>query len=369
MKKQIFIYILFLSFIPVLLTGKSNAQKSILEDSKIGINYHYGFLLPEYPFFIYLTNSAINIVELNFSKKVYGTKIWHQVYRMPDIGFSLFYSDLGNDDVFGKSIAVNPYIGFHLINTQPVTLTYRIGLGLTYVSKHFDAETNYKNLPVGSHLNLWLNSELFASIHLKDRYSINGGLGFNHLSNANLAEPNIGLNYLTFLIGGEVLLSDRAKETLIEIPDFVKKNEFSIDFGGCVKKTRRFAPETYFAGSLSFQLKRFLAYKFGPGIGVDLFYDNSIPDEMKLKGISTVKNVYQFKSGIHISQEFVVGKLSLIIQEGLYIILKDRLENYKMYNRGIVRYKFSNHWYANIAMKSNLFILDVMELGIGFYWN
>jgi hypothetical protein len=352
-----------------LISGKVlKAQYLFFEDIKIGADYHYGYLLPEYGFIQYLTESHINALEFNISKQVSGDKLWHHVYHFPHLGFSAYYSSLGNKDVLGNALAFNPFIDFNLIIQSRFYLKYKIGVGLCYVSKHFDPDFNYKNIPVGSSFNIWFNSDIYTIYHVSKNISLNTGIGFNHLSNANLAEPNIGLNYLTFFAGSEVLLSDRYfKETII-IPKHIKHYEFSVVLGAGIKKTRRFAPETYLAGSTSFEAVRILNHKLSIGTGVDLFFDNSIIDEMIINGSTDLKSIYQYKSGIHLSQELLVGNLSLIIHEGIYIGLTDKLENNTFYNKGIIRYKFSKHWFANLAMKSNLFVLDAMEMGIGYYW-
>jgi hypothetical protein len=323
-------------------------------------------LLPEYGFLYYLTDSNVDAFELSVSKKVSGNQLWHQVYRYPEIGFSGFYTSLGNDAVFGRAFALNPYINFNLTKDSPLSLKYKIGLGLGYITKHFDPETNYRDLPVGSHLNIWFVSELYGVYTIRELYSVRAGISFYHLSNANLAEPNIGLNYLTFFLGSAYRFRDNKSFEIKEIRRFIKKTEYSIGIGGSVKKTRRFAPETYFAGSISFEVKRYLGYKFGIGVGTDLFFDSSVPDELVLSGIPDPKLSCQIKTGIHISQELVVGKLSLIVHEGIYIGFTDQLEHKKLYNRGIVRYHFADHWFASLSMKSNLFVLDVMELGLGY---
>ncbi len=59
----------------------------------------------------------------------------------------------------------------------------------------------------------------------------------------------------------------------------------------------------------------------------------------------------------------------MAIQEGFYLFLTDKLYQHKMYNRGIIRYKITDRLFINLAMKSNVVVLDVMEAGIGYYWN
>ncbi len=346
------------------------AQKSnIFDDVHIRTNYQKGFLLPEYDFLEYLTRENITAFELDVCKELSGNKLWQRLYKYPSIGVSFFYTSLGNSKVFGNAYALNPYIKFNLLTKPKFKLEYSIGTGVTYVTKQFDFDNNYQNIAVGSHFNLWLNSEFTASYKVYKDISFIVGTAFNHLSNANLAEPNIGLNTWTFFAGADVLIGKLKEKNIQEIPDFKKKNQYAIIFATGIKKTRRFANKSYFASSLSIEYKRLTGYKFAIGGGVDIFYDTSIPDEMRRAKKNNIQDLYKFKSGFHISQEFIFGKISLIFQEGLYLFLTDRLNNYFMYNRGILRYKISEHFFVNLAMKSNLVVLDVMEAGVGYYWH
>ena len=358
----------FISFI-FISENTAYSQNNKFSNIKMSAKYHYGYFLPEYPFFDYLVNDNINVFEYNIQKEVSGKNLWHKVYKYPSTGISLFYSELGNNSIFGKTVAINPYIQFNLLKKEKIDLRYQLGFGICYVTHHFDFQENYHNIAVGSHLNIWLNSELTASYHFYNDISLLIGTAFNHLSNANLAEPNIGLNSWTFFSGIQANINKKEKIYDYEIPKFNQKNEYSVIIAGGIKQTRRFAEEHYFSGSISLEYKRKLGHKFSIGAGSDLFFDASVPDEMIREGINDVKNLYKYKNGFHLSQEFIFGKISLIFQEGLYFFLTDHLYNHKMYNRGILRYKFSDHFFVNIAMKSNIVVLDVMEIGVGYCWN
>lgn len=368
--KNIFLKILVFLILILNIYKISFSQKNFIsEDVHFRANYQYGFLLPEYDFLEYLTNENIKAYEVDFYKELSGNKLWERLYKYPSIGVSFFYTSLGNKDVFGNAFAFNPYIKFNLLKKTKFQLEYSIGTGITYVSKHFDFQRNYQNIAVGSHINIWLNSELTASFRVFNNVSIIAGTAFNHLSNANLAEPNIGLNTWTFFTGTDIKIGKAKEKNIQEIPKFQKKNQYAVILALGSKKTRRFGNKYYFASSLSFEYKRITGYKFAIGGGADVFYDASIPDEMRRAKIEDIKNLYKFKSGLHISQEFIFGKISLIFQEGLHLILTDKLNNHKMYNRGILRYKISNHIFVNLTMKSNLVVLDVMEAGVGYYWH
>ncbi len=345
------------------------SQTGKFSDITMSVKYHYGFLIPEYSFFTYLINDHINAFEYNIQKETSGKYLWHKLYKYPSIGFSFIYTELGNNTIFGKAYAVHPYIQFNIFNRKRFDLRYQLGIGICYATEHFDLTENYHNIAIGSHLNIWFNTELSASYQITPIFSVTAGTAFHHLSNANLAEPNIGLNNLTFLSGIEVNIFQNKKILNVDIPEFNRKNEYSVIIAGATKHTRRFAEELYFAASISFEFKRLLGHKFSIGGGSDLFYDSSVPDEMRRNNEPEIKNIYMLKTGIHVSQELVIGRLSLIIQEGIYILLKDELYQHTMYNRGIIRYKFSDRFFANLAMKSNIVVLDVMEIGLGYYWN
>jgi hypothetical protein len=80
------------------------------------------------------------------------------------------------------------------------------------------------------------------------------------------------------------------------------------------------------------------------------------------------KKLYDFRSGIHFSQEVVYNKFSIIIQEGFYLVLKDQVEQHVMYNRGIIRYRITDRFLVQLAMKSHIHILDYPEIGVGIRW-
>lgn len=359
----------FFIFLVILITSNLKAQNSHLNDAHLKADYHYGFLLPEYPFLNYLTNDGVKAFDIELTKDLTGKKLWERVYNYPSVGIAGYYGSLGNDTVFGKVFSLYPFVRFPLFERKKILFSSQIGIGLAYSLNKFDIENNYYNIAVASHFNIWFQAKLDFTYRVNDKFNFSLGTTFGHFSNANLEEPNLGLNFWTVYSGIDYYLRKKTERITCKIPDFKKKTEFAVIIAGGRKQTRRFAEQSYFAASVSGEYKRVFGYKFAAGGGVDIFYDASIPDEMRLAGIAEVKNIYKLKSGFHISQEFIVGKLSIIIQEGVYLGYKDYLYKHTMYNRGILRYKFSKHFFTDIAMKSNLNILDVAEIGLGYYKN
>ncbi len=353
----------------VILNTQVKSQTKITDNLHIKADFHYGWLLPEYNLFNYFTNDAIKGLKISLQKDLTGEKIWEMVYKYPTTGISAYYGSLGNDRVFGRVASVSPFISLPLYRKNNLSVYSKTEVGIAYVSEKFDIKNNFHNIAIGSNFNVWFSENIDLYYRINDKISLSAGTSFGHFSNANFAEPNLGLNFWTFYSGIDYYLTKKTKKITDKIPDFIQKNEFAFIIAGSGKHTRRFADRLYFAGSLSAEYKRILGYKGALGAGLDLFYDTSIPDEMRKAGIPEIQEIYKLKSGIHLSQELIIGKLSLIIQEGFYILLTDKLNNQIMYNRGIVRYKISKNLFANLAMKTNLWVLDVAELGLGYYFS
>ena len=350
----------------IIFTQNLTAQKTLFSDIRIKSDYYTGFLLPEYEFVNYFAIDNIKAFDIEIVKDFKGQKLWEQVYNYPSIGISFYHGTLGNNLVFGNVTALYPSISIPLFEKKKFLISSETGIGIAYASEIFNLENNYRNIAVASHFNIWFREALNLSYQINEKFSVSTGTAFGHFSNANLREPNLGLNFWTFYAGADALISRKTEKITKQIPEFIKKNEFALIIAAGGKHTRRFAERSYFAGSFSGEYRRILGFKGGLGTGLDIFYDASIPDEMKRAGKTNIKQIYKLKTGIHLSQELRVGKLSLIIQEGFYIGFKDYLNNRLMYNRGIVRYRISDRLFLNMAMKTNLWILDVMELGLGY---
>ncbi len=362
-------FFITISSIFILLSGKLSAQNPKFENLSLKTDYHYGFLLPEYSFISYFTDDAVRGFQVETVKKLKGEKLWQRLYDYPSVSLAAYYGSLANDTVFGKVVSLFPSFYFPLYRKNKTELFWQLGVGLAYSTEKFDLTENYYNIAVATHLNIWFRAALDLKYNINDKIALSAGTAFGHFSNANLSEPNIGLNFWTVYAGTDISISKKTELNNEEIPPFKPGKEFALIIAGGGKHTRRFSEDYYFAGSVSGEFKKISGYKFAFGTGADFFYDESVPEEMIRAGKEDVKNYYKIKTGIHISQELIIGKLSLMIQEGVYIGFTDHLDNYKMYNRGVVRYKFSEHFFADFAMKTNLNILDIAEIGIGWYAN
>jgi hypothetical protein len=330
----------------------------------LGVNYHRGYSLPEYSNFLLKVTDPIQSIDVTLSKQTVGKTSWEQVFNYPEYGLSLFYSTLGNKEVFGNELALTYFFKIYLLSRPKFKLYNRIGIGLDYVTKRFDLETNPTNVAVGSHVNIHFNCRFGGSYSLSEKLNLNAGLSFDHLSNANTAEPNLGINYLTAFTGLSYYLGQKTEQKRLELPTHEAQNSWYL-FGSIGGKHLQSLSTKYFVvNSLSLEYVRESYRILHFGAGVDVFYDSSVPAFLEKDGRSFSQSNY-FQTGIHISQTLRYNRFSLSLQEGIYIGLKNEVVKKTMYNRGIIKYDLSEFWSVRLAMKSHLHILDYPEIGIG----
>ncbi|OFX61604.1 MAG: hypothetical protein A2046_09885 [Bacteroidetes bacterium GWA2_30_7] len=348
-----------------LVTLKSNSQSKPSDDLKIMLNYHYGFNLPEYQFISYITDDYIRSFDLCLIKETRGKNYWEQLFNYPEYGISLFYSSLGNDNVFGKETSLNYFFKIKIINKTRFCLYNRTGIGISYTTRKFELENNYLNVAIGSHFNIHFNFRIGTSYVISKKADFNLGLSFDHFSNANSSEPNLGINYVTAYGGLSYRIGKISAKQKHEIQSHVKKNNFECFFNVGGKHTRALTSGYFLTSSISLEANREYFRTFNLGTGIDFFYDSSLKSQL-INAEKEFKNVYSFKSGIHLSQIFVYNRFNVIIQEGIYLLLTDKLDNKSIYNKGIIKYWLTKNISLQLSMKSHLQILDYPELGVGF---
>jgi hypothetical protein len=352
----------------LLIKGSLLAQPERERNLSVRIDGLYGLVIPEYKNISYLVEEPVKGFEISLYRSAIGRNLWEQTYRYPEAGLTFQFTTLGNKKVFGEEYALFPYVQTALVRRPKFMLSTLFGLGLGYATRKFDLEDNYQNVSVGSHLNIHFNFKLGTRWKLSERFALNSGLSFTHYSNANMAEPNLGLNLLNLYTGINYAINPVQEFIRSEIPEHTKKHEFAFIYAAGGKHTRALQSTVYFTSSFSAEYKYHWRRKFRFGAGFDLSYDSATETEMSAPGKDTYKPIYDYRTGIHFSQELVYDRFSFILQEGFYIGLVDRVENSFMYNRAMLRWKLTEHWLINVSMRSHLHILDYPELGIGYYF-
>lgn len=355
---------LIILFAILLIKNYVAGQTKFTDDLKVMMNFHSGYNIPEYPFITTITKDYNRSVDVCLLKGTNGKNLWEQIYNYPEYGISFFYSTLGNDKILGREVALTYFFRIFILAKKRIKLYNRIGIGIGYVSRKFDIYDNYLNVAVGSHYNIHFNCRLGINYRLSEKLRINAGLSFDHFSNANTGEPNLGINFITGYSGFSYNLGKENVRQKIVIKPQEKKGRFILytSIGG--KHSRSLSSKYFFTSSASFEFNKPYFRKFHFGIGGDLFFDSSTKSDLIGAG-HEYKDAYCLQSGIYLVQSVVYNKFTLSVQEGIYLFNK-QLNDEVMYNRGILQYQLNEHLLIRLTMKSHLHVLDYPEIGFGY---
>lgn len=132
--------------------------------------------------------------EIGWLHHTQGKTLWSHLHRRPTVALLLGHQALGNDAVLGRAWHFIPALDFRLWQRQRFTLQARVGWGLAWLTRRYDAWNNPQNIAIGSHLNAAASLRLLGSYRLLPHWSVVFGLGATHYSNGRLSLPNLGVN-------------------------------------------------------------------------------------------------------------------------------------------------------------------------------
>ncbi len=362
-------YLLLIAIYILFINGNAQNSNTIFKDLYIETNYGYGTLLPHHNSIAFFLEERINTFDLKINKTTYGNKYWNQLYRYPVYGVGYYRSNLGNDDVFGY---VNGFYSFFKApifgQTNKLNLSYQIAFGLSYITKIFDIETNYQNLAIGSHINIFLDFSLHSKIQITKKLALTNNIRFTHFSNGKIKSPNKGINLLTGSLGLYYQISNEIHpKTIMKLPDINTKNEYSLIYAAGIKTISRYEQGNFFASSLIFDYNRNYSLKARWSIGADIFYDET-NNEIALKYEEETSDMDPFLFGAHLGHDLVLGNLSLTLNLGRYIY--EPVEQLlPIYSRIGLRYRIKNKFIANLTLKSHGAQASFVEWGIGYVFN
>jgi len=328
--------------------------------------YAKGFIYAHTKSLNYLIKNYTSSFELNMNTTTNGSKLWHQIYHFPDIGLSYSYTDFGNPVQLGHANTIYTYILFPAIRRRYFNLSYKCAVGTAWNSEKYDLQNNRYNIVIGSKLNAYLNLNLNFDFRLSQNLKLLAGIGMSHFSNGGTQQPNKGINIFSLQTGLRYQIRKESDIlTFDSIPKFIRKNEFSIIYTGGLKTLEPAQTKKYFVSTVSVNAERQFSHKNRFGVGIDVFKDNSRKEYLLEEHIIDPHGKDIFYAGAHASYDLVFGNTSFTIQMGAYFWQKSKsFEN--VYHRFGLKYRFSEHWMANITLKTFWASADFAEWGIGY---
>ncbi len=349
------------------LSGKGQ-ENSASNTFYLSGRYLHAYAIPHRKSMRHLIQDGARAGVINFEWVTNGKRPWHQQFRNPRIGVSLYHLYLGNDEELGRSTGLYPYFQFPVLSRKKLILSYQIGWGITYVSKTYERIDNFQNIAIGSHFNAAIGSLAELEIPLYDGLQLRTGLSFIHFSNGSARKPNLGINTAGLHAG----LGYRFGPAEEQPPKWEKsppKHRYESMFALLVgnKQVSLSDPKSYFVYTFSGELGRRYSEKAMVAIGLDAIYNTAIRPQFRSLGEEVDNDLDLFQSGLTAGYHLFLGKMDINFCIGGYLRTGYKEDGF-IYNRIGTRYYWNDYLVSSLTLKSHLFVADYIELGVGYRW-
>ena len=352
-----FLFLFILSF-PLL----GAAQKTFSGKGSVGYQTHYGTFLTHSPKAAYLRDSYSSYHELYYQQQTDGSKPWHVANKLPQWGVALFWGNTGSRQYIGNMAGAFGFMNVPLLKKKRFTSKLRGGMGLGWVQKPYNKNTNHKNVLLGSPVNGFVSFLWQNELKLAPQLFVNAGFSFSHLSNGGSTLPNLGLNIPAVSVGIRYGADNAPTTTTVEKRK-ADKIKYTLFASGGIKQAPWVESSRYLVNTISAEGSKQLGYSSKVSGGVILFYDRSL--QVHPAGIPSLKRKGNFlQAGVFAAYEHGFGKVSVPLQLGAYVYNKD-LAPQLFQNLGL-RYKMSSHWSTQVILKTHMGQADHVHVGVGY---
>ncbi len=338
-------------------------------------NIQYGLLMSHH-LELDVFRSHFPAFEISLQKTTFGKYRWEAEYAYPIIGINLWYSGLGGRSEIGSAFAVYPTINFPLISDNKLSLNFKLGIGLGYLTNRFHRIDNYKNFAIGSHLNIAASLFFEFRRRVSKMLTMTAGMGLTHFSNGSMKTPNYGLNILTASIGVTSYLnnpnSSLDRKILPELYsfEFDGRKYLSLEFATALAfkdMSGEYGKSFYVLGAFA-NIMAQVSYKSKFGFGLDLTHDGSDKILLERRYVTVTNNLQLTKIGVNIAYELVMDRLSFLFNVGFYVSGLERSES-DIYQRLTLKYFITKNLFANMALSAHLGRAEYVGFGLGYRVN
>lgn len=379
MKKQMrhIAHILLISMF--LLFEKTGQSQPGQKNYEIEARAHFGYLYfqnDEYHSALGRYSTHAPALELSLHRNTYGQHRWEVLHNYPSIGLTFYYSPLTfrNANVtneLGNVFALYPYINFPFNKSETSQLTFKLGVGVSYLTNKFHPTENYHNYAIGSHLNAAVNLSFEYRRRVSDRLTWVTSAGLTHFSNGATKTPNMGINIFSAATGFSWYLRppksflDKRLRPVPYIFEFDGRRHFVTDVQytvGYKDVSQQFGGSDFFlVHDLAAQVMLQLTERDRLGMGAELVVDNS--DRVTHPDWDRIA-----KLGVLLSYEMMLDRVSFMFNMGIRNNEPLPANAFLFYQKVGLRYYFWNDLFASLSFTTYDIKADFISIGIGYHF-
>lgn len=346
----------------------SNAQKKLHSDA-YHMDYMYGKIIRHSPQILHLIQGPTQGIMFSWERKTYGEKAWQELYNYPSYGASFLIQDMGSPEL-GRIYSLHGEYRFFFWQRK---LHLKTGVGVGYVPKKYNAETNPRNSAYGSTLTAsilfgleYQIKHIFGSL-----LNLKFGTFLVHYSNGKTKSPNTSTNNFGVQLGlsHEFSETDQSYTSHPQVPLFKTWNwDIMLASGANDSGIWNVKNEAFL--TLGTSINKRLSQKSSLNFGVEAFLFPSVKTYIQYQAAAySEEQTYQGdedwkRVGLFLGHELYLGKWSVLTHIGYYAYYPVNYQTREYIKVGL-RHYINDKLFVSLALKSHYSKAEAVEYGIG----
>jgi len=337
-------------------------MNSVMESSaqtidRFGLEGQYGFIIPHAVDLRGISSTNPYGVQLSYARLNAARERWEVCNCFYYLGLQLSVHDFGNAEILGQANTVSGFFEPILLSGKAWDFTFKSGMGLTYLTRVYDEETNPENQFFSHPLSFLIFLQPTLNYHLSEHLDLNVSMIYNHISNGGQRQPNRGINYPMLGLGLSYVI-DRQKLPQYEPYKETEKWNYYVDLFGTNRKTGEGDQRKYLLG-----LSAGTYYRFFPisalGGGLEVYNDRSLTgeDENFFGG---------FIAAPYASHHFTFGKFSFSQRFAYYLEKPSGYTHHSFYQRYIIQYGLIKNLQLGVGLKVHGHVAENIDFRLGW---
>ncbi|MEX0884617.1 MAG: acyloxyacyl hydrolase [Cyclobacteriaceae bacterium] len=295
-------------------------------------------------------------IKVSFEEMPTSKDAWSNCNCFHYLGLNLSYHDFRNPDILGKGITLSGSFEPLLWHQKKWQVTLKTAIGVSYLTKVYDVDTNPENLFFSSPISFMMSVSPKIRYRLSDHLSTYLSLNYNHISNGGQSQPNKGMNFPMIGWGFSYLTAN------IPLPSYeperlVKKMTFLVDFLGTNRNNPKGGGRVGSFG-VSLDANYQFSYLNGFGGGLEANWD---------KAVELLYGKRGYIQGVYLAHHLMFGRFDFSQRMGLYLIKPPGyIENKFFFQRYILNYNVLKNTRVGLGIKAHGHVAENMEVRLGY---
>lgn len=332
----------------------------------LDISYSFGSILEHSPRIKPIAKNPVDAFAITYTTKNKTGEHWKKYYNFADYGFTYKYKTFNNPDIIGDAHALTTFLQFSFLKRRKVfDLGFKGHIGVAYLTRIYDEESNPLNNAISTHLNIAAETQIYTRIRLQPVF-FEYSLGLNHFSNGIVKAPNLGINTLNnqFAIGVEFEKPKDANTVSAPAKEPYHKNEYWI-FAAMGTKSVKDFDERFTFSVVSVNYSRQISMINKIGFGIDFIKDESA-NQYAIQNLEyKATEDLSFRYGPNIQTEFLFGRTSFTAAYGFYFG-DDTYYSKRAYYKVGTKVHFNNFFATALIRAMPLFKAEALLFGLGY---